>query len=468
MASSSMLLFPPNLSFSSRTRLASANTAASTPRTTGCRPFSVVASASSRALQALIFDCDGVILESEHLHRQAYNDAFAHFNVRCPSSFSTGPLNWSPEFYDELQNLIGGGKPKMRWYFKEHGWPTSTIFYSSPENDDDRAKLIDILQPRPDRKPGLRPLRQGLGPLSAPSHDHSSRIAPSLQKPECQNHSQQSRSFFPRWEGRRRRCLQAKLLAEWISRPLSTLTPSLVWAKIEQYFELHDTPPTHSLQFAHIWIDRYSERKVMNPYELLATLKKDSDVTEFSQSTSCHRSGDREIGTSGQLCADSMYRRRRSAAIIVQQLVRNIIDQQLVWFIESAVELAMETSRVISAVHEDSADEDSADEKRCARGGMSCDDISLDVITISSWLSADEEKRKRRCDVTQESAGSLHPDARGSDVVEEIFSRELQCSVASIQAQRIVEVSKRSSRSDKSAAKQLTTYEELSKMVVNC
>ncbi|KZV37124.1 hypothetical protein F511_15044 [Dorcoceras hygrometricum] len=31
---------------------------------------------------------------------------------------------------------------------------------------------------------------------------------------------------------------------------------------------------------------------------------------------------------------------------------------------------------------------------------MSCDDISLDVITISSWISADEAKRKRRCDVS--------------------------------------------------------------------
>ncbi|KZV42365.1 protein-tyrosine sulfotransferase-like [Dorcoceras hygrometricum] len=30
-------------------------------------------------------------------------------------------------------------------------------------------------------------------------------------------------------------------------------------------------------------------------------------------------------------------------------------------------------------------------------------------------------------DQSQESAGSLHPDARGSDVVEEIFSRKLQC-----------------------------------------
>lgn len=106
--------------------------------------LSVSAAATSGSLQALIFDCDGVILESEHLHRQAYNDAFAHFNVRCPSS--SAPLDWSSEFYDVLQNRIGGGKPKMRWYFKEHGWPTSTIFETAPESDDNRAKLIDTLQ----------------------------------------------------------------------------------------------------------------------------------------------------------------------------------------------------------------------------------------------------------------------------------------------------------------------------------
>ncbi|XP_051141533.1 haloacid dehalogenase-like hydrolase domain-containing protein At4g39970 isoform X2 [Andrographis paniculata] len=119
-----------------------------TTRTASCRPLlvSASASASSHSLQALIFDCDGVILESEHLHRQAYNDAFQHFSVRCPSSSSPLPLNWSPEFYDELQNFIGGGKPKMRWYFKENGWPTSTVFNTPPEKDEDRAKLIDILQ----------------------------------------------------------------------------------------------------------------------------------------------------------------------------------------------------------------------------------------------------------------------------------------------------------------------------------
>ncbi|KAK9228623.1 hypothetical protein WN944_021576 [Citrus x changshan-huyou] len=102
-------------------------------------------SASSQSLQALIFDCDGVIIESEHLHRQAYNDAFSHFNVRCDPS-SQQSLNWDPEFYDVLQNQIGGGKPKMRWYFKEHGWPSSTIFDNPPVTDDDQAKLIDLIQ----------------------------------------------------------------------------------------------------------------------------------------------------------------------------------------------------------------------------------------------------------------------------------------------------------------------------------
>ncbi|KAK7247405.1 hypothetical protein RIF29_42288 [Crotalaria pallida] len=111
------------------------------------RVMSVSASSSSSSsLQALIFDCDGVILESEHLHRQAYNDAFAHFKVRVPSSSHHQPLNWDIHFYDDLQNRIGGGKPKMRWYFKEHGWPSSTIFETPPTHDDDRAKLIDTLQ----------------------------------------------------------------------------------------------------------------------------------------------------------------------------------------------------------------------------------------------------------------------------------------------------------------------------------
>ena len=95
---------------------------------------------------------------SEDLHRVAYNAAFEHFEVRCngEGSFAewqvtvpaccinafkpnvrcahnvamrTMPIVSpsdrqcrcrSVEFYDKLQNTVGGGKPKMRWYFGEH------------------------------------------------------------------------------------------------------------------------------------------------------------------------------------------------------------------------------------------------------------------------------------------------------------------------------------------------------------
>lgn len=95
------------------------------------RVFFKVSASSSSSFQALIFDCDGVILESEHLHRQAYNDAFLHFNVRSPSSSSSSqPLNWDIEFYDQLQNQIGGGKPKMRWFHKFLSFILETLLLS--------------------------------------------------------------------------------------------------------------------------------------------------------------------------------------------------------------------------------------------------------------------------------------------------------------------------------------------------
>ncbi|KAG8047800.1 hypothetical protein GUJ93_ZPchr0008g11621 [Zizania palustris] len=100
---------------------------------------------SASSLDALIFDCDGVILESEHLHRQAYNDAFAHFRVSCEPA-AAAPLYWDEAFYDDLQNRIGGGKPKMRWYFGENGWPSTNIFEKPPSRDSDKEKLIDIIQ----------------------------------------------------------------------------------------------------------------------------------------------------------------------------------------------------------------------------------------------------------------------------------------------------------------------------------
>lgn len=74
----------------------------------------VIATASLSSKKALIFDCDGVIVESEELHRVSYNQCWEEENLG---------FTWSYEFYEMLQNSVGGGKEKMRWYFDKYGWP---------------------------------------------------------------------------------------------------------------------------------------------------------------------------------------------------------------------------------------------------------------------------------------------------------------------------------------------------------
>ncbi|CAM9763705.1 unnamed protein product, partial [Phaeothamnion confervicola] len=85
---------------------------------------------------ALVFDCDGVILESENLHREAYNAVFREFSV---------PYAWSEEYYDDLQNKVGGGKPKMRYYFDLNGWPVTSLG-PPPESAEAKDALLDTLQ----------------------------------------------------------------------------------------------------------------------------------------------------------------------------------------------------------------------------------------------------------------------------------------------------------------------------------
>ena len=44
---------------------------------------------------ALLFDCDGVILETEELHRLAYNAAFDAFGLTIDGQ----PVNWSVRWF---------------------------------------------------------------------------------------------------------------------------------------------------------------------------------------------------------------------------------------------------------------------------------------------------------------------------------------------------------------------------------
>ena len=96
--------------------------------------------ASAPFTSALLFDCDGVLVETEELHRTAYNEVGpALFQIVCALVSSENllclpavqafkafgleinnePVEWSVQYYDRLQNTVGGGKPKMKYHFTQ-------------------------------------------------------------------------------------------------------------------------------------------------------------------------------------------------------------------------------------------------------------------------------------------------------------------------------------------------------------
>jgi HAD superfamily hydrolase (TIGR01509 family) len=65
-------------------------------------------------IEALIFDCDGVLVDTERDgHRVGFNRAFKEFGIDA---------EWGVELYAKLL-LVAGGKERMRAYFDEYGWP---------------------------------------------------------------------------------------------------------------------------------------------------------------------------------------------------------------------------------------------------------------------------------------------------------------------------------------------------------
>lgn len=67
-------------------------------------------------MQALIFDCDGVLVDTERDgHRVAFNQAFAKAGF---------DFDWDVALYGELLR-IAGGKERMRHYFDTQGWPAA-------------------------------------------------------------------------------------------------------------------------------------------------------------------------------------------------------------------------------------------------------------------------------------------------------------------------------------------------------
>ena len=85
----------------------------------------------SKQLQALIFDCDGVLVDTERDgHRVAFNQAFAKKGLN---------VEWDVQLYGDLLK-VAGGKERMRHYFNNHQWPDNI------KNQDDYIKDLHKLK----------------------------------------------------------------------------------------------------------------------------------------------------------------------------------------------------------------------------------------------------------------------------------------------------------------------------------
>jgi HAD superfamily hydrolase (TIGR01509 family) len=104
-------------------------------------------------MRALIFDCDGVLVDTERDgHRVAFNRAFRQAGL---------DVAWDEHTYGTLLR-IAGGKERMRYFFEESGWP---------RDHDDHDKLVRELHERKTRlfmeiiENGELPLRPGVARL---------------------------------------------------------------------------------------------------------------------------------------------------------------------------------------------------------------------------------------------------------------------------------------------------------------
>ena len=115
-----------------------------------------------RKLQAILFDCDGVLAETERDgHRVAYNAAFRKMSIDAC---------WDPDLYKKLV-MISGGKERMRTYF-------SSLPEKFPQ-DQYNSHLIQLLYERKTRiyqkicYNGLLPTRPGIVRLIQEAHQAS-------------------------------------------------------------------------------------------------------------------------------------------------------------------------------------------------------------------------------------------------------------------------------------------------------
>ncbi|XP_057547989.1 CBBY-like protein isoform X2 [Amaranthus tricolor] len=106
---------------------------------------------------ALLFDCDGVLVDTERDgHRVSFNDTFTERGLG---------VSWDVDLYGELLK-IGGGKERMTAYFNQTGWPEK-----APSGEAERKEFVASLHKQKTElfmaliEKKLLPLRPGVAKL---------------------------------------------------------------------------------------------------------------------------------------------------------------------------------------------------------------------------------------------------------------------------------------------------------------
>ncbi len=87
-------------------------------------------------LRALIFDVDGTLAETEDLHRQGFNRAFAALGL---------PWHWSPDFYGELLKVMGGKERLVHYIERFHPDEAAALKARMPEIHDLKTRFYGEL-----------------------------------------------------------------------------------------------------------------------------------------------------------------------------------------------------------------------------------------------------------------------------------------------------------------------------------
>ncbi len=114
-------------------------------------------------MKALIFDCDGVLVDTERDgHRVAFNRAFAEAGIRA---------EWDVKLYGELLK-VAGGKERMKHYFDIKGWPPGkTADALIPELHKKKTAIFTALVAS-----GRLPLRPGIARIVDEAHAAGIRL----------------------------------------------------------------------------------------------------------------------------------------------------------------------------------------------------------------------------------------------------------------------------------------------------